>query len=106
MTLAHNYALALKDMDVGKVVAYMKERGHVSLLPRVVRIMERNARSGDALTVAKQEDVAGARKRFSEADVSVDPRIVGGFLLRRKGRVIDATYRKALVNIYKAVTRS
>lgn len=104
MNLAHTYALALKDTDIKKVVAYMKAKGHLSLLPQILRIMERSPQRGDVLTVAKEEDIAGAQKRFPEAEVSVDPRIVGGFLLRKAGRVTDATYRKALVNIYTAVT--
>ena len=85
MSLASNYAAVLKDLDSKKVVSYMKSKGHLSLLPQVVRILEREKPRPESVTITAQDD----------------PRIVGGTITLKGFTLIDASYRKALVQIYK-----
>jgi len=97
MTLASNYASVMKDLDVKKVVSYMKQRGHLSVLPQVLNILEREKDDQEVVTVAKEKDA----KPFKGARVVVDPNVVGGYMHRNGSKIVDATYRKALVTIYK-----
>lgn len=97
MSLAQNYATLLNDIAPARVVDYMKSRGHVSLLPQVVRILERKQESNHVVTVARKEDAP----HTPGATVVVDPRIVGGTITRKNNTLTDASYRRALVNIYK-----
>lgn len=104
MSLAQNYAALLKEgNDPEKTLAYMKAKGHQSILPQVVRILERQEDDGGVVLVAKKEDAEAVKDKFPDARIIVDTRIVGGYFARTKdAKVIDATYRKALVTIYKA----
>ena len=61
MNLAHTYAEVLKEVDttagVDRVIARMKEKGHLSLLPQVAAILKRSEASSDTVvTVAKAGD--------------------------------------------------
>lgn len=107
MSLAGNYATLLREgTEPGKVLAYMKAKGHLTLLPQVARLIEREKEgAGDSVLVAKEKDAADAKRRFPGAKVVIDPRVVGGYLAKVGGTVVDATYRKALVSIYKHATK-
>lgn len=103
MTLAHNYATVLKDgSKVAQVLAHMKAKGHLSLLPQVVRILSREIHTGEVVTVAHEKDAT----HFKHAKVVIDPRVVGGHIHRNGSTVTDASYRTALVTLYKAVTQN
>jgi hypothetical protein len=107
MSLASNYAALLSSgTEPDAVLAYMKQKGHLSLLPHIARLLEREAGvAGDTVLVAKEGDVRTAQEKFPSARVQQDPRVVGGYLAKVGGKIIDATYRRALVNIYKQVTK-
>ena len=105
MSLASNYAAVMKDLEVKKVVAYMKSKGHLSLLPQVLNILERGTGDTDVVRVARKEDLHLVEKKFPGATMVVDPTIVGGYLARKGSKLIDATYRKTLVTIYRNTTR-
>lgn len=99
MSLASNYATLLKTLDVKKVLAYMKQKGHLSLLPQVTRLLKRERVEGETVIVAHEKD---AQKHLrSDLRVIVDPSIVGGFIHRKGSKLVDNSYRKALVEIYK-----
>lgn len=103
MSLASNYATILKGgFDVKRVVSYMIQKGHQSLLPQVMRILGREEAAGEMLTVAHEKDA----QKFLRSDlrVVVDPHIVGGYVHRKGSTLTDASYRKALVTIYKQAT--
>lgn len=99
-----------------KLIAYMKAHGHVSLLPAILRRVERTARSADSavVTLAHASDaktlapkIAGALSTLGvEGDyaLSVDENIVGGYSVVARHKVIDQTYRKALVDLYQRIT--
>lgn len=106
MTTPTHYATVLREgADAEKTIAYMKAKGHLSLLPRIVALMERQKTSDSTVVVAREEDVAHAKKEHPEADIVVDPQIVGGMLVRKGSVLLDATYRRSLVEIYKSAVR-
>jgi hypothetical protein len=96
MSLASNYATVFKSLDAKKVIAYMKQRGHVSLLPQVVRILAREKDEGETITVAHEKDA----KKFKDARIVVNPHIVGGYVRRDGSKLTDASFRRSLVEIY------
>lgn len=113
MSLAHAYAKVIQDSEtaipVDRVLAYMKARGHLSLLTRIVKILERTPDTDRAvLIVANKRD---AEKHMREVvnvggdpkntKVVVDPQIVGNYIVRKKEKLIDASYRKQLVELYQ-----
>lgn len=105
------------DFDVffAKFISYLEKRDEQKLLPTVLRELESlmardQAGEETILTVAKQEDVEKYTKEISESykdfdiqslKTQVDPNIVGGFIARNKQNMIDASYRKGLVQMYQ-----
>lgn len=90
MSLASNYAQVLTEgSDPKQVVSYMVQKGHQSLLPQVVRILTREKRRPETVTITAKDD----------------PRIVGGSITLTGFTLVDASYRKALVTLYKNVIR-
>ena len=100
-----------------KLVAYLKKRGHTSLLPGIVARVERMSGSstGARVMLAKASDaekfaqsIASTLTTLNVAAgdyaVTVDERVVGGFAVLGKGKVVDKTYRTALVNLYQKIT--
>lgn len=105
MMLAHRYAELFKSLTPDSVLAYMKSRGHLSLLPRIVRIMEREQPAGTIITIARESDRAQALQAHPGAQVVIDPHIVGGMSVRTtSAQLTDRTYRSALVTLYKRIT--
>jgi len=124
MALADTYARVIRDTKredrsadfLASLLGFMKAKGHMSLLPSVVRILEREPERADvSVTVAREKDA----KRFArsiedslkllgteeEPAVSIDPRIVGGYAVRAGSRVLDRSFRSALVTLYRRATR-
>jgi F0F1-type ATP synthase delta subunit len=120
MNLAHSYARAISDRGNDKkfldqVIHYMKSRGHASLLPQVVRILERTpGKEAAVVRVAKKEDAAkykhgiqDALRIFGGSDdhrVEVDSNVVGGYMVYGNGKAIDKTFRTALVSLYQKIS--
>lgn len=100
MNLVQRYAQVLKEVDTKKVLAYMRARGHLSLLPKVVKQLEREPQKGDTVVVAHEKDVSKMKRKFSDAHIVVDEKIVGGYIARSGTMVTDASYRHALVTLY------
>lgn len=104
MNLARNYARVLTGFGpkrVDEVIALMRVKGHLTLLPQVFRVILREREEGEVLTVARENDVGKFSKQFPRARVVVDPSIVGGFVRRDGSRLTDASARRALVALYK-----
>jgi F0F1-type ATP synthase delta subunit len=115
MSLAANYAALLSGgADMKKTLAYMKSRGHLSLLPQIVRILERRSAEGGSVvvTVAKESDAKKFSSKIAEAlktlgaDMKtartvVDERAVGGYAVRTPSALVDRSFRTALITIYK-----
>lgn len=100
-----------------QLVAYMKARGHSSLLPAVMRRVEREAaqNSSGVVTLARADDaekfasnIAASLENLQTTAagyrVRVDPALVGGYSVRANGKLVDRSYRTALVNLYQRIT--
>lgn len=113
MSIAKQYAAVLKESTeegvADRVIARMKKKGHLSLLPEVVRILEREDVDDQTLVfIAKEADknrvgeaVQAVGGDESRTKVKVDPKIVGGYVARNKGTLRDSSIRKSLVTIYQ-----
>ncbi|MFQ5541178.1 MAG: hypothetical protein ACE5F4_02955 [Candidatus Paceibacteria bacterium] len=102
MSLTSSYTALLKGgVDPDRVLAYMKTKGHLPLLPRIVSALERAPDSHYRVIVADERAANAARAEHPDAAVSVDSRIVGGTLTRKGTTLTDKTYRRALVRIYQ-----
>ena len=125
MSLANSYAQTIINVTahgskadfVTKLVAFMKSRGHLSLLPQVIRIVERAPNPSQAtVTVRSAHDEKKYKDAITKAlkDLGIeghhttveDPNLVGGFMVQGKGKVIDNSFRSALVKIYQNTIRS
>lgn len=96
---------------------HLSSKGGAALLPRVGRAFARlaearSARDGLTIVVAKEQDAARATKAakpYLEGEtprVLVDSSLVGGWRLEGKGLLVDASFKKYLLEIYnRAVTK-
>lgn len=120
MNLSHAYAQVLRENGapefVKKLVAFMKSRGHMSLLPEITRILTRDPkRKGAVVMLADDKDgkkysakIRAALKDINEDDAEtvVDPKMVGGYTVLGRSKVIDKSFRSALVSIYQKTIRN
>ena len=125
MGLANAYAAVIREAEEGKdtsdfskkLIAFMKNRGHLSLLPQVLRILAREKADlhTPVITVAKESDAKKFAKPIREilsqlgvqeveSTVIVDSRAVGGYAVRANSRLVDKTFRSALISLYQNVT--
>ncbi|MBY0539090.1 F0F1 ATP synthase subunit delta [Patescibacteria group bacterium] len=124
MSFSHAYAAVIREAEENnlgkpfaeKLLKYMKAKGHLSLLSQVLRLTARASKKGiTTVTVAKKNDtdkykagISAALKSLS-ADthhvVIEDERMVGGYTVRAKGKLIDNSFRSALVSLYRSIAR-
>lgn len=97
-----------------KFVSYLQAKKHESLLPQIVARLERmkNMKGTAVVTVATPDgakkfaqSIASALTNLNvekgEYEVQVDDRAVGGYMVHAKGKLVDRTYRTALVRLYQ-----
>lgn len=73
------------------------------------RIMQKEEmKHREVLLVARKHDEARARKETGakNAELVLDETLIGGWRLEAKGMLEDASWKSALLDIYKAVTRT
>ncbi len=99
----------------------LEKEGRVILMPRVAhafeRIAQREARKTDyTLSVAREQDLAHAKKEMKaltgdlDIDVDnlktqVDDTLIGGWRLEGNEKLVDASHKKQLLDLYNSVTR-
>lgn len=124
MSLAHAYAATIRDSGkppkafADQLIAFMRARGHLSLLPEIVRILEREpavegvpvvtvATKASLETLSREikDALAALDKKGEEVREVIDPRAVGGYSVRAGSKIIDASYRAALVSLYQNTIR-
>jgi len=123
------YAQALwkmveRGMEPKKAVHALHEQltntGRASLMRRILRaferIAERELRKGQStLTVAREHDERHAKTAVKEVlaefeveskdlKTLIDDTIIGGWRLEGNGRLIDASYKTQLLELYKRAT--
>lgn len=98
---------------VAAVAKALKARGREALLPRVARAFEslahkHVARSAAVITVARERDGESARAEAQAPDalVRVDETLIGGWRLEKGGVLVDASYKKHLLEMYNRATRA
>ena len=128
--MEHAYAEALwriieKGTDPKHAVQSLREelekRGRSRLLPHIAkafaRLAERKARKNDpVLTVAREKDVHKAREAAKKVleqlkhpphdlKTRVDESLIGGWRLEGRGALVDASYKKQLLDLYDRATK-
>lgn len=125
MSLAHAYAEVIQAEEErgpsagfsDKLFAFMKSRGHISLIPHIARILDRLPSRRRVIVTLTDEN---AEQKFSSEitqalvslhagdmnkEIVIDPRIVGGFSVRAGNGIVDRTFRTALVSLYQNTIR-
>ena len=89
-----------------------------ALLPRIARAFERiaaHARDRDSVTLAVADkshehaalkELAASGLDTKDVKPHVDPTLIGGWRFEGREQLIDASYKKHLLAIYHAATRS
>jgi F0F1-type ATP synthase delta subunit len=95
---------------VTSIVQLLEKKGRKDLVPRVKRALmsmsERTKSNRTRLYVAAQKDSEHAKKESKEidADVHVDHSIIGGWRLEKAEVLVDASYKRMLLDIYNRIT--
>ncbi len=96
----------------------LKKSGRVSLAPRIARAFERiaardHARNAVTLAVAEaghghhgQKEAAALGIDVADAIINIDPTLIGGWRLEARETLVDASYKKHLLAIYRATTNA
>jgi F0F1-type ATP synthase delta subunit len=101
---------------VKQVMQFLKTKGAIALLPRVIgalsRLDEKNS-AGEVVVVANDEGKAEALTAATSigidtatAKVVIDNTLIGGYIVSKKGTQIDASYKTALLSVYRSAVRS
>jgi len=118
--MENSYAQALwqtieKGMDpktaIHSLVALLKVHGRSELMPRIARafkrLTEKEMKKGRAqIWIAREKDAHIAMKEsgIEEADVCVDETLIGGWRLEKGETLVDASYKRYLLDMYKKAT--
>jgi F0F1-type ATP synthase delta subunit len=127
------YAQALYQATAGKadeevtrvidnLVALLRNKNHLSLLPKIAREYERHVRRkqgshGTTLRVASESHIAALQSRIESdatalqtsldtAVVVTDETAIGGYELRANGTSIDRTHKRTLISLYETLTNT
>lgn len=113
--------LNTKDVDgaLESTQALLIKKGHVRLWPAVlkgvVRALEKferedtpriivakeSAKNSDAL----QKALATLAVTNKNEKMEVDSSLIGGFVVQYKDKMVDASYKRALIDLYRKVTK-
>lgn len=97
----------------------MEQKGHTSLfaavLRGVLRVLETQKSTGTVVYVAKAGDeteladtikaALAELEAVGEPTVVVDETLVGGAVVQSNNFVLDRSYKTALINLYRSVTK-
>lgn len=87
----------------------MERRGHLKLYPAFLRSLIRvypkvESREQAELIVAKEADGQVYKKQFSDAKITVDPTIIGGYVHIKDHAREDNSYKQKLLTWYRRAT--
>ena len=88
--------------------------GREALMPRITRAFRRLAsevtrRSAETLIIADASQEVHARSEAKVGTgvvVAIDPSLIGGWRLESGERLVDASYKKHLLSLYRRITQS
>lgn len=108
------------DALVTRLVAVVRERGHLRLLPAIVReydtimrmrstndeVHVRVARESDRTkhAVHIERDIASLHGDERPVRTIIDETVIGGYALETNGTRIDRTYKQALIELYSSLS--
>ena len=110
--------LIMSGMTPSHAVAAMhkklKSEGREVLMPRIARAFRRLAgeatrQSLETLIIADASHEGHARteaKVGSEVVIAIDPSLIGGWRLEGQERLVDASYKKHLLSLYRRITQT
>lgn len=109
------------DTALLNVKSVMERKGHLRLWPQVLRATKRVLESRLASTLPRviiakdglvsKESIESALQKLGVAETKnfstvVDSSLVGGFVIRFRGLLLDTSYKQALLKLYRAVSKS
>ena len=113
--------LSTKDVEsvLKSTYALLEEKGHLRLWPSVLKGVVRTLEKQEVgkipqVTVATEGslNVSELKKALTELSIEetetttvVDPSIIGGFIIQHQDKMLDRSYKRALVEIYRKVTK-
>lgn len=104
---------ARADVLVKQLVESLKKNGRLKLLPHILRALRTTALQQKSLSplveVAHKEDAAhaltSARIHGIDAkEASINPSLIRGWRARARGTLVDASGKRALVELYRNIT--
>lgn len=116
--IKHIQAGKSTDTALSNLKALMQKKGHTRLLAQVLKASVRELttilpRGKAVVTVATAGGVTEAELTTAlakvghtseiELDHKIDPTLIGGLTVRFKGQMLDASYKKALRDLYTRV---
>jgi len=117
---AHGHHAVDADTLVERLVAIVREHGHLRLLPAIVReydtLVKMRSTSDEAhVRVARPQDRDGHAERIARdlatldaaahpVRVVVDETVIGGYAVEANGSRIDRTYKRALLELYSSLS--
>lgn len=119
MKLDRIYAEALsknaqKASDVDALVAHLKERGRLKLLPGILRELkqmeERRKQQAPLLEVANEGEASQAKREAADhgiaaEQVRINHALIRGWRARAHGMLVDRSGKRALVDLYRQITK-
>ena len=93
---------------------YLKEKQKIKLLPKIMaeleKLYQKAAKSAPKLYIAKEEDaekVAKKAEAFALAKTVIvkDPEIIGGFKIKTKDFIFDASFKRYLLDLYETLRK-
>jgi len=112
------------DVLVTNLFATARANDHESMLPRIVRQIERTLAKSDAesaitVTTATELDAGKVQELLKQEPFKrlltsehrqvireVDPSIIGGAVVRTDTTLIDGSYKHTLIELYRSLIRS
>jgi F0F1-type ATP synthase delta subunit len=103
---------------IANTKALLEKKGHQRLFGAIVRGAKREleykikAQSPKIVLAKNDEAVLSAAKAAlatlgvtAEVVVSIDETLIGGFITKAKYQIIDSSYKRALLDMYRKVTK-
>lgn len=101
---------------LGSLSSYLKKRGLLKLYPAILRgleakVVRKEKNLVPRITVAREKDLERHKAEIqtytgedSTPQVTIDPTIIGGFIIKTKGTYIDQSHKSKLLQAYHRVT--
>ncbi len=98
-----------KDELLSKFFDYLKQKGKIKLLPKIVleleRLIEKKEKASSKIIVASEKFKEQAEKAaqmlgVDSSDIRIDDRLIGGYQIKSKDFIWDASFKAYLLQLY------